>query len=75
MSLTKVSYSMIAGAPVNILDFGAVSGGNAATNATAINAAIQSLSSTAAGRNPTGDLRVFITDFNKHDGSCAAWSG
>lgn len=46
MSLTKVSYSMIAGAPVNILDFGAVSGGNAATNATAINAAIQSLSST-----------------------------
>jgi hypothetical protein len=46
MSLTKVSYSMIAGAPVNIVDFGAVSGGNAATNATAINAAIQSLAAT-----------------------------
>jgi len=46
MSLTKVSYSMVAGATANILDFGAVSGGNAATNATAINAAIQSLAST-----------------------------
>jgi hypothetical protein len=46
MSLTKVSYSMVLGAPVNVQDYGAVSGGNAATNATAINAAIQSLAAT-----------------------------
>ena len=37
MSLTKVSYSMVAGAPLNILDFGAVAG---ADNTAAIIAAI-----------------------------------
>ena len=37
MSLTKVSYSMVAGAPLNILDFGAVPG---ADNTAAIIAAI-----------------------------------
>lgn len=40
MSLTKVTYSMISGAPVNVLDFGAVSGGTALANTTAIQAAI-----------------------------------
>lgn len=41
MSLTKVSYSMITGAPVNVLDYGAV--GNGTTNdAAAIQAAIAS---------------------------------
>ena len=35
MSLTKVSYSMINGAPVNILDFGAVLNNNAAGTRTA----------------------------------------
>jgi hypothetical protein len=39
MSLTKVSYSMIAGASANILDFGAVSGSDSTT---AIQAAINS---------------------------------
>jgi hypothetical protein len=39
MSLTKVSYSMVVGAPVNVLDFGAI--GNGTTNDTAaIQAAI-----------------------------------
>jgi polygalacturonase len=42
MSLTKVSYSMITGAPVNVADFGAV--GNGTTDDTAaIQAAINSL--------------------------------
>lgn len=42
MSLTKVSYSMIAGAPVNVIDFGAI-GDNSAINTTAIQACIDSL--------------------------------
>ena len=42
MALTKVSYSMIAGAPVNVLDFGASPSAPAATNTTAINAALAS---------------------------------
>ena len=40
MSLTKVSYSMIQGAEVNALDFGAVPGGSAAINTPALQAAI-----------------------------------
>lgn len=35
MSLTKVSYSMVTGAPVNVLDFGAYNNGTNATNTTA----------------------------------------
>jgi parallel beta-helix repeat protein len=42
MALTKVSYSMIGGAPVNVLDFGASPSASAATNTTAINAALAS---------------------------------
>lgn len=41
MSLTKVSYSMIAGAPANILDYGAVADG-VTNNSTAILNALQS---------------------------------
>ena len=45
MSLTKVSYSMITGAPVNVLDFGAT--GNGTTDdTTAIKAALAFLSTT-----------------------------
>ena len=40
MSLTKVSYSMIAGAAVNIVDFGAVVSASASANTAAIQAAI-----------------------------------
>jgi hypothetical protein len=42
MSLTKVSYSMIQGAPFNVLDYGAVmnSSSSAATNTSALLAAI-----------------------------------
>jgi hypothetical protein len=51
MSLTKVSYSMIAGAVLNVLDFGLVSSSgtyNATTNKNALQAAINSLG-TAGG--------------------------
>lgn len=42
MSLTKVSYSMVTGAPVNVLDFGAV-GDGVADDGAAIRAAIASI--------------------------------
>lgn len=42
MALTKVSYSMIAGAPVNVLDLGASPSASAATNTAAINTALAS---------------------------------
>jgi len=51
MSLTKASYSMIAGAVINVLDFGMVSSAgvyNATTNKNALQAAIDSLG-TAGG--------------------------
>jgi len=48
MSLTKVSYSMIQGAPVNVLDFGAI-GNGVANDTVAIQAALNS-----------GSLYVFV---------------
>ena len=47
MSLTKVSYSMINGAVVNVLDFGAVGDGRDSTDA--IQAAINSINVTNGG--------------------------
>ena len=41
MSLTKVSYSMITGTPVNVLDLGAVADGNGVGGGTDCSAAIQ----------------------------------
>lgn len=40
MSLTKATYSMISGAPANVLDFGASTSASAATNAAAFAAAM-----------------------------------
>jgi hypothetical protein len=58
MSLTKVSYSMIQGAVVNVLDFGAV--GNGTTDDTAaIQAAINSLATTSSA-SATGGGTVYI---------------
>ena len=58
MSLTKVSYSMIQGAVVNVLDFGAV--GNGTTDDTAaIQAAINYLATTSSA-SATGGGTVYI---------------
>jgi hypothetical protein len=46
MALTKVSYAMINGAPVNVLDFGASPSASAATNNTAFAAAIAAVATT-----------------------------
>jgi hypothetical protein len=46
MSLTKVSYSMITGAPVNVLDFGANTTPGTTSMSAAFQAAIDSLAST-----------------------------
>jgi hypothetical protein len=64
MSLTKVSYSMITGAVANILDYGAVADYNTTTgvgtnNAAAIQAAINSMSSSGgAVFIPAGKYRI-----------------
>jgi polygalacturonase len=42
MALTKATYSMINGAPVNVLDYGAV-GDNSTNDAAAIQAAVNAL--------------------------------
>lgn len=63
MSLTKVSYSMITGAVVNVLDFGADSTG-VADSAAAIQAAIDSLPASTASGDPasykTGGGTVYL---------------
>jgi hypothetical protein len=66
MSLTKVSYSMIQGSPINVLDFGAV--GNGITNdTTAIQNAINSAPSGSSVFFPSGTYlisEILITDKN-----------
>lgn len=57
MSLTKASYFMITGAPANILDFGADPTG-AVDSAAAIQAAVNSISTTTAGPGPGGLVYV-----------------
>jgi len=58
MSLTKVSYSMITGAPVNILDFGASPSASAAVNAAAIQAAVNSLTAGGLVYVPAGTYSI-----------------
>lgn len=53
MALTKASYSMITGAPVNVVDFGAV-GNGIADDTQALTAFFAALSAGAAGYMPPG---------------------
>lgn len=54
MALTKISYSMIAGATVNALDYGISTSGTAASNKTAIELAIAALPSGGVITIPKG---------------------
>ena len=57
MSLTKVTYSMIKGAPINVLDYGASPSASASTNAAAFQAAVDA----GAGRRiyiPQGTYNI-----------------
>lgn len=54
MALTKVSYSMIAGATINALDYGVSTSGTAASNKTAIELAIAALPSGGVITIPKG---------------------
>jgi hypothetical protein len=65
MSLTKVSYSMITGAPVNVADFGATSGVNSTTQ---IQAAIDSMSAGDMLYFPAGNWLFDVVDFDVADG-------
>ena len=61
MSLTKVSYSMIAGATVNALDYGMSTTATAAQNKTALQAAIATFASIPYGGNvyiPAGIYQI-----------------
>lgn len=58
MSLTKVSYSMIAGAAVNIVDFGAATSASASANFTAIQAAINACPQGGTVLIPNGTFQI-----------------
>lgn len=66
MSLTKVTYSMIDGAVVNVLDYGAI-GDGFADDTSAITAAVSAASSGSTVYFPTGTYKVTsgITDGGK----------
>lgn len=66
MSLTKVTYSMIDGAVVNVLDYGAI-GDGVADDTNAITAAVSAASSGSTVYFPTGTYKVTsgITDGGK----------
>lgn len=63
MSLTKATYSMVSGAPFNILDYGASTSASAATNSAAIQAAIDAAFAAGGGEVviPTGVYDIGTT--------------
>lgn len=73
MSLTKVSYSMINGAPVNVLDFGAVLNDNAAGTRTANRTAL--IAALATGNQVVVPKGTFWTDGNIEFPENASLSG
>lgn len=66
MSLTKVSYSMIQGSPVNVLDFGADPTGSTDSTA-AIQAAVNSKNGFLAIYFPTGTYKITSTIIFSYD--------
>lgn len=58
MSLTKVSYSMIDGAAINIVDFGAAASASASANRTAIQAAIDACPQGGTVLIPNGTFQI-----------------
>lgn len=64
MPLTKVSYSMITGAPVNVLDYGASTSATAAANTAAIQAAITDAPDGATILIPPGTYAVIYGSLN-----------
>lgn len=64
MSLTKVSNSMITGAPTNVLDFGASTSASAATNTAAIQAAIDATPNGGEILIPAGTYSVLYGSIN-----------
>ncbi len=60
MALTKATYSMIDGAPVNVLDYGAV-GDGVANDTAAIQAAVNSLANGGEVYLPAGTYRINST--------------
>ena len=62
MSLTKVSYSLIAGSPINVIDFGASPSASASANVTAFQAAINAcIANRQALYIPGGDYHINAT--------------
>ena len=59
MSLTKVTYSMISGSPINVFDYGAV-GNGVADDTTAIQAAVDAANALGGGTVylPQGDYKI-----------------
>ena len=64
MSLTKVSYSMITGAPINVLDYGASTSASAATNTAAIQAAIDATPNGGEILIPPGTYNITYGSLN-----------
>ena len=68
MSLTKVSHSMISGSPISVLDFGASTTNTAAQNATAFQAAIDSLKNIGGTvLIPAGTFNITNITMNSND--------
>jgi len=73
MSLTKATYSMVNGAPFNIVDYGALESASGATNTAAIQAAIDAADAAGGGvvYVPYGIYPVATVTTNAASGSAS----